>query len=219
MKNRIKYWILGLSLGAWALAGSGCNDVEDGPVEVRGTATEDVATGLVNQGLFNGNMEQDNEVFANMPNGWRNLVAFFSSPNNYEMGRSEEALEGNFSLRLSCDSVDNNDEYLYAQQVIQDPNIALGSFVRLRAQVKAENLSGNGFELLLLTPDSQGNFIVLATTSPSSEFSGSRNWSEYEAVIDSYPSGVDDLYVWVRLLSQTTGTIYVDDLSLTYELQ
>lgn len=220
MKKQLKSVIASSILCGMALFIFACNDVEDGPVDIIGTETEDVGIGIVQEGLVNGNMEQENAILLNMPNGWRNLVAFFEAPNNYTFSHSSTATEGDFSLMIDNKEVDSNDEYPYAQQVIINPQIPFGSTVRLTAKVKSENLSGGGFEIILLTPDDRSQaFIPLGSSLPSSRFSGSRDWTEYEAVIPSYPSNVTELYVWIRLLPQTAGRIYVDDLNLTYEIQ
>jgi hypothetical protein len=172
--------------------------------------------GQASGGLANGSMEVPNTVLTDLPNGWRGQIAFFAGLNNFRFRQSDDRpFEGRFSLRIEADEPDDPSEYPYAQQIISGPDIPAGAETRLRARIRTEELESGGYELLLLTPNGQGGFAVIATSGQIAA-PGTSDWQEVIAETPSFPLFLTELQVWIRLLPNTTGSLFADDVVLEY---
>ncbi|MGB0523755.1 MAG: hypothetical protein ACPGJS_12385 [Flammeovirgaceae bacterium] len=171
--------------------------------------------GIVTGGLYNGDMEIENGVESNLPSGWKDLVNAFNPPNNYDFEHTSAVAIGDFSTSITGANIDSQNEFGFLRQIIENPDIVPGTFLRLRGKARTVNLSGNGFNIWVLGYDLDGNQIFGLETFAETRFvTGTRNWTEYVTNIDSVPLGVVQLQVFLSIGRSTTGTVYFDDIVL-----
>lgn len=171
--------------------------------------------GYVNEGLFNGDMEIENSTEANLPSGWNDRVNSFNSPNNYEFFHVDVNAIDERSARLFGFNIDSQNEYGYFRQVIVNPKIPTGAFVRVRAKVRTESLAGRGFNLVAIGYDLTGTAIFgIESFQETSFVRGTTDWTEYVTEVGSYPGNLNEIQIWLAIGSSTTGNVYFDDVVL-----
>jgi len=193
---------------------SGCDDGLGGWNAL--TSNSLISDSQVNSGVYNGDMEEESSVQAGQPAGWRLSIENFSSPNNYQNGRTTDfsASDSN-SIFISTTSIDNVSEYAVFRQRIMNPSVPIGSFVRFKFKVKTEQLSGRGFVAYLWVINRQGYFPLEA----SRNVSGTTDWAEYISEEIQVLDNLDELRLHVGINSNTTGKVFFDDVVIEYNEQ
>jgi hypothetical protein len=59
--------------------------------------------------------------------------------------------------------------------------------------------------------------IAWATTQGQVSITGVLDWHEESTVLSNVPEGVTQIWVFLMLFPNSTGSIYFDDVELTYE--
>jgi hypothetical protein len=142
---------------------------------------------------------------------------------------------GTRSLLLTAAS-DPGAELAFWEQVVSQ-GIPIGRVPTLRAFIKTENLVGPGAALAIRTDgpapppagprvpgghpeDGSGPDLTMlqaATTEGRVRISGTTDWTEYALSLSTLAERTATLRVFLILLPGTQGTVYFDDVSLTYE--
>lgn len=137
-----------------------------------------------------------------------------TNPNGYDYGFTAEAASSpRNSLKVNCNQVKNDTAFCYyGQQKISTATIPIGAKVTLKAKIKTV-LKGNGVSLAI-RGDKDGKSVFFATTQGKTSITGTQEFTEYSAVVDSYPGNVDNLLIFLVYLPGTTGYVYFDDVSL-----
>jgi len=194
---------------------------------------ESADIGIVNGGLYNGDMELTSSVEPNLPSGWNDRIAFFVRPNNYEFSQtSENAFEG---LSASIEGLEIRDQYGYFRQVIINPNIPEGAAVRIRGKVKTATVDSRqaGFVLSVVGygsafSETLGEVtevpVFFSTTRPETGFiAGNNDWAEYTAEPDfnstefDIINGLERIEVRLEIGGSTKGFVYFDDIIVEYQ--
>lgn len=164
--------------------------------------------------IQNGSMEQ------NPAKTWG--FGFFknqnNNPNGYTYGQSfEAAASGEHSLKINCNFVKNDTAHCFIYQSIPAGNIPAGSKLTLKGKIKAVNLDGKGVALAIRgdkTVNGQGLVAGFITTEGRTLITGTHEFEDYTLTIDSYPGNMDYIVVMLFYLPGTTGTVYLDDVTL-----
>ncbi|ADB41366.1 hypothetical protein [Spirosoma linguale] len=138
-----------------------------------------------------------------------------TNPNGYDFGfTSEAASSPQYSLKINCNAIKNDTTFCYyGQQKIVTDNIPIGAKLTLKAKIKTV-LVGNGVSLAI-RGDKNGKAAFFATTEGKTAITGTKDFTEYSVVLDSYPGNIDNLQIFMVYLPKTTGYVYFDDVSLT----
>lgn len=130
-----------------------------------------------------------------------------------------EAYDGNRSLKLSRNEI--QPRHLSWGQTLIRPAIERRRPVRLRAWVRAENLAGTGAALFIRGDDwIQPRRLpeIMGTTQGVIDLIGTTDWQEVSLLLpEGFPDDMLSVSAYVALLPGAMGTLYVDQVSLTYE--
>ena len=162
--------------------------------------------------LINGDIED-------ITNDWFFLSSMGSgASNNCFFGPTNEfSFSPENALKIQCDSVINDEIFYYYVQSIDPSGISTGSRIILSAQVKTENLIGEGLSIALRGDDDQGNRVFFETTQGSQLIIGTQDFTKYSVSLEDYPGGASIILAFLVYLPETTGTVYLDDISLSVE--
>lgn len=179
--------------------------------------TDDVQ--VPSQLLSNSDMEQQTSLTSSRGN-W--LFGYYynltSNPNGYKASyTTEAAASGSHSLKISCSSIRNDTTFCYFEQDIFPTTLTPGKKLTLKAKIKTDNLVGQGVALAMIGYKQIGNQnnIVFFPSTEKTPITGTSDFKEYTVTLDSYPGNIDVIAIHVFYLPKTTGTIFVDDVSLT----
>ena len=167
--------------------------------------------------LMNGDVESGTDF----PNDWV-TGTFPGVLNAYDFSWSmEHSVSPSHSLRISQDTVDDAAQLAIWQQDIEVHDPLAGKELTLMGSIKLENVVGGlGAAIVIRGDDSRlddrTGAEAIATTHGNINLTGTRDWSVYEVKLE-LPEGIDRLTVFALLGTNTTGTVYFDDFSLTYE--
>ena len=131
-----------------------------------------------------------------------------------------EAYSGEKSLHINTETIDSLDFSHWAQ--IINSNIPVGKDVTLKAKIKSE-LSGEGISLVIRGDDTEdprdndGLAEQFITTYGKTEITGNFDWKEYTLKLENVESEIKSLTVFLIYLQNTTGGVYFDDITLTYD--
>lgn len=192
MNKRIKFLAL-LVLASFFIS---CKKDEATPV------VEFLKNGNLEGGFQNWSFGLDNNNPTN-PNGFTTSLSkeFASSPVN--------------SLKINCDAVVNPSAFCVYYQSFPTTDIKTGSKLTLKAKVKGVNLSGQGVSLFFRGDKQGAPNIFSRTTQGITPITGNFDFKEFSVSLDSYAGNADIIIVYLVYLSGTTGTVYIDDISLT----
>jgi hypothetical protein len=142
-----------------------------------------------------------------------------SIENNYMHGVSDEfASSPQSSLFISCETVKNKEAFTYFVQSFPASIFKKGDNLTLKVQVKGENLIGKGVSVAL-RGDKEGESwpVFFKSTEGFNLLVGTFPFKEVKVNLNSYLGDADYITVYLLLLSETTGKVYFDDISLTVE--
>jgi len=162
--------------------------------------------------VINGDIEKKME-------GWEfgSEVSDTATPNDFAMGFTAEASSSpQYSLKITCSDVKNPTSFGYFVQKLPNANIAKGAKVTLKVKIKTREVLGNGISIGLRGNRNGDNSpVFFKTTEGSITIKGTNEFTEYETVINSYPAQIDNLFIFLVYLPETTGTVYFDDVQLS----
>jgi hypothetical protein len=149
------------------------------------------------------------------PTAWSNGTEGPQPGNDYVFRWSaSEAQSGSRSLMIRLDAVADANAFAHWNQTI-DTNIPHGKKLVLKATVKTD-LSGGGAGFMVRADDDSGP-VTWATTQGHVSITGVGDWRTESTTLATVPDGVTELWVFLMLFPNTTGTIYFDDIELTYD--
>jgi hypothetical protein len=122
-----------------------------------------------------------------------------------------------YALKVGCNLTTNKDIFSYWRQSITPPaNFPTGKRLLLKAQIRLDNVQGNGIALAM-RGDRRGSLsaVFFSSTENKQSIKGTSDFKEYTLEVDAYSGPVDQIHVFLIYLRNTTGTAYFDDISLT----
>lgn len=129
------------------------------------------------------------------------------------------AFNGNQSAGLTSSDSTSADFGYWAQSTSE--NIQSGRKLRLRVNIKTENVIGEGASIVIRGDDAPapaGNAELFESTEGDIFIGGTHNWKEYRVTLERPISpSIQSITVFVVLLPYTTGTVFFDDVILEYE--
>lgn len=139
-----------------------------------------------------------------------------TNPNGYAYGfTSEAASSPQYSLKINCNQVKNDTAFsYYVQNSIPMSTIPVGAKLTLKAKIKTA-LVGQGVSIAIRGDKGNKYGVFFVTTQGKTPITGTQDFTEYSIELPSFPSGIDDLLVFLVYLPKTTGYVYFDDVSLT----
>jgi len=178
---------------------------EEAPDGADGLAAADAASAGGSGMLVNLDMETDE--------GW-----WFWGPSGTEQGFStEEALSGLRSIRLAHPVATGEGEFSFAGQYtpVEDPS---EKKFTLTVRMKLENVTGQGVAIAIRgdtegAPSGYGE--AFATTQGKRSLVGTTDWMDVTVELDRLEANINSIAVYLILLSETSGTVYFDDLELS----
>ena len=183
-----------LILCALLLAFMGCKDDPDPAIQL-----------LVNT---------DMEAGATSPNAWWGLEETVY----VNEWTTEEASSGTRSLKISAAQSDDTNFAFWSQTYVGA--IPVGKDVVLSIKVKCKNVSGRGISIAIRGDDANSlnsNAEQFSTTQGKINITGDFDWTTYHVRLDGIQSDIKSLTVYFVFLSNTVGTAYFDDASLTVQ--
>lgn len=170
--------------------------------------------------LTNGDFEAN--PFTQIPL-WHSFIAKDSktNPTSYTVDYSTEAATSPaHSIKVSCDAVKGDSTYQILERVVytRDVPIPEGAKLTMKVKIKTANIQGNGISFVFGGFDYINGSVVTNFTSSTEgkvSITGSKEFTEYTLTYDSAPKDLYAVYVDLKYLPKTTGTVYYDDMSLT----
>lgn len=180
------------------------------PLLFIGCKKDDIQEASANELLSNGDLE----IGSGTPNGW---FGNGPCPNTELSWTDEEAFSPSKSLKISNSTLESSCFSFWGQTFNTD--IPTGKSLSLRVRIKGQ-LEGQGVSIAIRaddTPQVQGTGEQFATTQGTSPISGTFNWTEFSIGLGTVESNIQSITVYLVYLPNTTGTVYFDDVSLTFE--
>ena len=100
---------------------------------------------------------------------------------------------------------------------LDNPSIAEGLGLRLRAKIATENMEGEGVTMIIRTLSGQKESLDIsaaATSRNTDRITGTQGITPYEIDLPYYPSNVQQIALIFQILPNTIGTFYLDDIQL-----
>ncbi len=161
--------------------------------------------------LTNGNMESGSYS----PDYW-----WFGSGDNSLFTfawDSNEYLSADHSLKIS--SQGSGGQFAFWAQTITASELT-GKKITLNVNIKAANLTGKGVYIAIRGDDTsvpEGMAEEFTTTQGNVPITGSFGWKEFSITMDNVQPGIKSLTFYLIYGTETSGTVYFDDVSLTKE--
>lgn len=170
----------------------------------------DIEEPTVNELLSNGNLE----IGSGGPLGWFRSAP---CPDTGISWTEEEAFSHLKSLKISNSTLESECFSFWGQTL--DTDIPTGKSLTLRVRIKGQ-LEGDGVSIAIRgddTPEISGIGEQFATTQGVSPISGTFDWTTYSLNLGTVEPTIQSLTVYLIYLSNTTGTVFFDDVSLGFE--
>jgi hypothetical protein len=126
----------------------------------------------------------------------------------------EESFSPNYSLKISRTVIDTAKIWYWYQ--IYSGKIPVGRDLTLKAKIKGVYLSGNGASIVIRC-DGATPGLQFETTQNVVNISGTFDWATYTVTLSKVQSNITSIIVYLIYLPNTTGTVYFDDVTLTYK--
>jgi hypothetical protein len=167
----------------------GCSKNDPGPIQL----------------LSNPNMESGQ---FNNPDSW---TSHSTGGTNYnELWTTDAFYSSNHSLEITCSTADvKNESYwvqAYNSSSLSGKNLVFG------AKLKGVKLSGPG-AYLVIDGYSGNNLVNYIWSQP---ITGDFDWAPFRVILRNVDKSVDHFYFYFVMAPGTTGTVYFDDASLSY---
>lgn len=127
---------------------------------------------------------------------------------------SEESFSPNKSLMISRTAIDTENYWYWYQSY--SGTIPFGRDLTLTAKIKGVNLSGNGASIAIRC-DGATTSLQFETTQNVVPINGTFDWTTFTATLSNVQSDVTSIVVFLIYLRNTNGTLYFDDVTLTYK--
>lgn len=127
----------------------------------------------------------------------------------------QESRSGKQSIILSSLASGNNFGFI-AQEFV---DFEVGRKLKLSAFIKLKELEGEGLSIVVRGDSQIPNLKAewFHSTQGKVQISGTHKWTEYSLTTDDIiPPNIHKLTVYVVYLSNTSGSAWVDDISLNY---
>jgi hypothetical protein len=118
-----------------------------------------------------------------------------------------------YSLKISRTAIDTAKIWYWWQKY--SGTIPVGRDLTLKAKIKGVNLSGNGAALVIRCDGAEPN-LQFETTQGMVNINGTFDWSTYTLSLSNVKSNITSIFVFLLYLPKTTGTVYFDDVTLSY---
>jgi hypothetical protein len=198
---KIRSHVVTVLFAATLVIGPGCGS-DDGGV---GPDQSNPVQMLANPGVEDG---------SGAPEHWSFSEAGTPPGNDYLFEWSEaESHSGSRSLMIGLGSVQHGGAFAHWNQSI-DSGIPHGKKLTLEVAVKTL-LSGAGAGFMVRVDDENGP-VTWATTQGVTEITGVEDWRVFSTSLESVPGEVTKIWVFLILFPNTTGTVFFDDIELTY---
>jgi hypothetical protein len=162
--------------------------------------------------ILDGNIEDQTS------NAWQSILPTYTSKDLELTLSTEEYVSPTHSLRISKPTLDADSLGFFVQTFEQD--LPFKRKLTLSAKIKCVNLSGSGAAIALRCDGgSPANHTVLmfATTQQTHSIKGTSDWKEYSVTLDEVPDNTTVIMAFLIFLTNTTGTVYFDDIHLVHE--
>jgi hypothetical protein len=180
----------------------GCSDDDNGvapPAEV--------------QLLQNPDVEDGNDL----PTEWFSAIADTVASGFTTTWSTEEAVSPTHSLKINREIIENPDAFAFWAQRF-NTGIPNGKKITLTASIKTD-LTGPGAAIVIRGDDTDppaGSSEAFVTTQGLVSITGEENWREYWVSMSEVPADILSITVYLILGTNTNGTVYFDDITLTY---
>ena len=160
-------------------------------------------------------LNSDMESGTNSPYYW----GWYSYPSDTEEDFEHTWADGESyspikSLEISSD-IPYDSAFSYWVQVVR--NIPHNKDVKLTVKVKGINLEGEGVSIAIRADDTTTqSMLQFETTDDRIEIKGTFDWTTYSVEMENILDDVNLIYIFLIYHSNTTGTVYFDDATLTY---
>jgi hypothetical protein len=162
--------------------------------------------------LVNGNMEDGTTV----ANNWYNSYDLGGSITDFSrVWSTQEFSSGSHSLSISRTATPNSTDFVAWAQT-DSTMIPIGKTLTLSVKIKGENLVGTGVSIAIRTDRSKTVYdLQFISTQGQTSITGTFDWTTYSVKLTGVQSTVSYIDVYLVYLTNTTGTVYFDDASLT----
>ena len=93
-------------------------------------------------------------------------------------------------------------------------DIRVGSSLDLKVKVKVTDVTGDGAYIALRGDGTSPN-IFFETTQKRVAINGNKDFQTYTLKLDSYPEGINQMFIFLIFDGKSTGSVNFDDISLT----
>lgn len=164
--------------------------------------------------LINSNIESGLQSWYPGYSGYDNPN--LTNPNGFTLELSEEfASSPKNSLKISCSKISKNTAFCFFSQSIPTKNLKTGAKLTLKAKIKALNLVGPGLSIAIRGDKAgQTSSVFFQTTQGTTPITGNFDFKEFSVSLDSYAGNADNIIIFLVFLPDTTGTAYIDDITL-----
>lgn len=160
--------------------------------------------------LSNSNMEGSN--FGKL-SGW----FMGSGGENHEFEWStEESYSPDHSVKIQLSEKDEGAIGVLSQYIRH--YIPRGREVTLKAKLRLDNIEGEGIMIALKGSGNDGITSTFVSTQGRTLITGTSDWKEYSVAVDKFTYNDDIIVVFIIYGANTTGTVYIDDVELLYEI-
>lgn len=126
---------------------------------------------------------------------------------------NEESFSPVYSLNISRTVIDTVKIWYWWQKY--SGIIPVGRDLTLKAKIKAVNLSGDGVSIVIRCDGEVPN-LQFASTQGVVNINGTFDWSTYTVSLPNVQSNITSIFVFLVYRPKTTGKVYFDDVTLSY---
>lgn len=124
----------------------------------------------------------------------------------------EDSYSPTHSIKISNTLMDTASYWVWYQYYAG--KMPVGEKLTLTAQIKAIDLEGQGIMMGIVR--NAGGTILQPVTTAETPINGTFDWTSYTLDLDELTNDISMLYIEIVYLPLTTGTVYVDDITLTH---
>lgn len=92
-------------------------------------------------------------------------------------------------------------------------DIPVGSSLELQVNVKVTDVTGEGAFVAMRGDGDSGN-LFFRTTQGVKPITGNKDFETYTVILDSYPEGVNDVFIFLIMHGSSSGAVNFDDILL-----
>jgi hypothetical protein len=127
---------------------------------------------------------------------------------------TEDSFSPSHSLKLAKTAIDTINFWYWSQKYIE--KMPIGQKLTLAAKIKGVNLTGDGIALAIRC-DGKISGQQFATTQGTTKISGSFDWTDFSVDLPDLQDGVTGIFIYLIYMNKTNGTVFFDDITLTYK--